>query len=180
MSKYTKYIAVKNHWLYKRAIRIVGRKRLDEWKDRLAAYWELNIEKVDEKQLLIALSRLYGKKEGKKILRMSRSEHTKRLVEGEEARLMWSFLIKLGKVVRDPDDFISTSGLNLEEHDYSKAIILHEGKEYNVDVDGMVAITGKIHVDHVDGSQSDMTIFSRWLSHPFWQYTFSSQHCPRA
>lgn len=165
-------------WLYKRAIRLFGKERLEEWKDQIAEYWERQLEQIDEKQLLKALSRMYGRKQGKQLLRTSRSEKTRNILRGEEHYLVGRFAKKLANITQGPEDRFTTRGLKLEEHPYSTATVLHEGHEYTVDVDGLICITGTVTAYHPDGSQTQANIFSRWITHPFWQYTHLAAHCP--
>lgn len=165
-------------WLYKRAIRLFGKERLEAWKDQIAAHWEQQLEKIDERQLLRALSRMYGRKQGKQLLRTSRSEKTQAILKGEEHYLIGRFARKLANITQGPQDRFATIGLKLEEHPYSTATVLHEGHEYTVDVDGLVCITGTVVAHHTDGSQTQARIFSRWITHPFWQYAHQTAHCP--
>ncbi len=167
-----------DHWLYKRTIRLFGRERLEQWKDQIAKYWEKQLEKIDEDQLLRALTRLYGRREGKKLLRLSRSEQTRRIVAQEEAYLIGRFAHKLASIAQDQSDRFSTNGLTLEEHDYSTATVIHEGQRYTVDVEGLIVITGTVTASHADGSESVVNVFSRWITHPFWQYAHLTAHCP--
>jgi len=68
--------------------------------------------------------------------------------------------------------------LKLEEHPYSEAAVLHEGTTYHHKLDGIICITGVITAHHSDGSQNVVTVFSRWISHPFWQYAHQTSEHP--
>ncbi len=54
-------------WLNEKVVRRFGKERLEQWKDRIAVYWEETIDGIDQEQLFRALARLYGKKEGRKL-----------------------------------------------------------------------------------------------------------------
>ena len=126
-----KLCRLKSQWLQERVLRLFGKERLEQWKDEIASYWERTIDGIDQAQLLRALARLYGKKEGKKLLRASRSDKVKAIVDGEGQSLINRLVAKVEGIVRGPDDRLETSGLKLEEHPYSEADVLHEGTTYH-------------------------------------------------
>jgi hypothetical protein len=160
-----------NLWLNEKVVRLFGKERLEQWKDRIAVYWEETIDGIDQEQLFHALARLYGKKEGRKLLRASRSDQVKAIVDGEGRWLVSQFVKKIEGVVRGPEDRLETAGLRLEEHPYSEADIVHEGTTTHYKVDGIICITGGVSVYHPDGTTHEVTVFSKWVSHPFWQYS---------
>jgi len=157
-------------WIFDRVHRLIGKARLEEWKDQIAAYWEDTIDGIDLGQLLQALVDLYGKKEARKLLRASRSDKVTAIVDGEARRVVNRLVAKVENVVRGPDDRLETTGLKLEEHPYSEATVIHEGNTYQCKVAGLICITGNIIAHHPDGSQTTLNVFSKWISHPFWQY----------
>ena len=162
---------LKNVWVYDRVVRLFGKERLEQWKDQIAEYWERTIDGINQKQLLRALVQLYGMKEGKKLLRGSRSDQVKAIINGEARRLVDSLVAKVDRIVEGQGDVLKASELTLEEHPYSEAVTIHEGVTTRHDVDGIICITGRITAHHEDGSTSAITVFSRWISHPFWQYS---------
>jgi hypothetical protein len=163
----------KDHpWLHERVVRLVGRKQLEKVEEQAAAYWEQAIDGIDQAQLTKALVRLFGKKEGKRLLRLGRSEKVKRMAGAEADALVRRLREKIAVVVAGPGDRLESSGLRLEEHPYSEAKTLHEGVEYYHKVDGLLCFTGVVTVHHEDGGTSVVNVFSRWVSHPFWQYSY--------
>jgi hypothetical protein len=119
---------------------------------------------------LRALTRLHGKKEGKKLLRASRSDKVKAVVDAEGRWLVNRLVRKVEVIVRGPEDRLEAAGLRLEEHPYSKAEVFHEGTTTRYRVDGIICITGTVTAHRPDGSKTAVTVFPRWISHPFWQY----------
>ena len=170
-------MATKNYipedWLHERVVRLVGPALLEEAEDRAAAFWEEAIDGIDQVQLKKALVRLFGKEEGENLLRAGRSERVKRMGKAEAIRLVNRLQEKIAEVIVGPGDRLETSGLKLEEHPYSEAETLHEGVEYSHKVDGLICLSGVVTVHHEDGGTSVVTVFSRWVSHPFWQYSFA-------
>lgn len=161
-------------WLHDRVMELIGRERLEEAEDQAAAFWEQAIDGIDQGQLKKALVRLFGKKDGEKLLREGRSEKVKRLARAEAYNLIARLEQKIGEVVEGPEDRLETAGLTLELHPYSEAKTLHEGVETFHRVDGLICFTGTITVHHEDGSRDVLSVFSRWVSHPFWQYSFAA------
>lgn len=159
-------------WLHERVLGLIGRKRLEKIEDQAAAYWEQAIDGINQAQLKKAMVRLFGKKDGERLLRESRSEKVKQLAKAEARSLVSRLEEKIAEVVEGPDDRLETSGLTLEEHPYSEAKTLHEGVETFHKVDGLICLSGAITVHHGDGSHSVVKVFSRWVTHPFWQYSF--------
>ena len=165
-----KLAPLKRPWLPERVLRLIGKERLAEWEDQIADFWEREIDGIDQAQLLRALALLYGQAEAKELLRASRSDKVKAVVDGERRRLVHRLVEKVESGVRGPGDRLVAEGLKLEDRPYSEAEVLHEGTTYYHEVDGLICITGVITAHHPDGSASVVTVFPRWISHPFWQY----------
>ncbi len=153
-----------------RVLRLIGKARLEAWRDRLAAYWSRTVDHIDEEQLLLALTNLFGKKEGRRLLRTTRSEQVQALTKGDEDRLVSRLVDKVRQIVKGPGDRLEAADLILEEHDYSEADVTHEGRTYHHDVEGIMCITGVITARHPDSTTTTITLFAKWISHPFWQY----------
>lgn len=157
-------------WVHKQANKLCN-PYLPDWRERVTAYWEQQIDGIDSKQLLRALTALYGKEEAAELADKTRSDKVKTLVDGTMKSVVGRFAQKVNQIVHGPDDLLKTTGLTLEEHPYSEATVLHEGRTHEYTVDGLVCITGTVSVLHADSGESDLTIFSKWVSHPFWQYS---------
>jgi hypothetical protein len=161
--------------LEKRLVReAIGSDRWDDWRDEIAAYWEQEIEGINETQLKEALVRMYGERDGKQLLCASRSEQVQRLADAESLHVLRSFALKVRRHVKGPGDRFEGWDLKLEQHAYSEAEVIHEGRTTRCLVDGLVCISGEVVVRHPDGKAERLAVFSRWISHPFWQYGYRS------
>jgi hypothetical protein len=168
----------KRPWLQDCVLWLIGKERLERWKDQIAEYWERAIDGIDQGKLLRVLTRLYGKKEGKNLLRASRSDKVKAIVDAEAGWLVNRLVGKVEKIVRGPEDRLEATDLRLKEHPYSEAEVIHEGTTTRYDVDGIICITGTVTAHHPGGSKSAVTVFPRWISHPFWQYAHRTSELP--
>ena len=119
------------------------------------------------------MTNLFGKEEGEKLLRLGRSKQVKRMAKAEVRRLVRRFEEKVAEIVQGPEDRLEATSLKLEEHPYSEAVTLHEGNETFHKVDGLICFTGRVTAYHKAGTETTVSIFARWISHPFWQYSFS-------
>lgn len=162
-----------HEWLHGRVVGLIGRQPLVKAEDRAAAFWEMTLDGIDEARLKKALTKLFGKEEGEMLLRLGRSKQVKVIAKAEVERMVCRFEQKVAEVVRGPEDRLEATSLELEEHPYSEAVTLHEGTETFHKVDGLICFTGRVTAYRTDGSRNTVTIFARWISHPFWQYSFS-------
>lgn len=162
-----------HEWLHGRVVGLIGRQLLVKAEDRAAAFWEMAIDGIDEARLKKALTNLFGKAEGEKLLRLGRSKQVKQMAKAEVRRLVRRFEEKVAEIVQGPEDRLEATCLELEEHPYSEAVTLHEGNETFHKVDGLICFTGRVTAYHKAGTETTVSIFARWISHPFWQYSFS-------
>ena len=72
-----------HEWLHGRVVGLIGRQLLQKAEDRAAAFWEMAIDGIDEARLKKALTNLFGKEEGEKLLRLGRSKQVKQMAKAE-------------------------------------------------------------------------------------------------
>jgi hypothetical protein len=159
-------------WVQEQAERLCD-PYLSDWRERVEAYWEREIDGIDSKELLKALTACgFGKEEAKALATKGRPDKVETLANGTLQSMVRRFAEKIDKIVCRPDDCLRATGLTLEEHPPSEATVLHEGATDEHTIAGLVCITGTVWVHPADGGDSrHVKIFSKFVTHPFWQYS---------
>ena len=85
-------------WIEETVRKQIGRTPLDDWKDRIARYWSVQIDQIDEAQLYKVLKEWYGAKEAKLLLRKGRSERLQAVIAGQVKSFLTRFCEKISNL----------------------------------------------------------------------------------
>ena len=145
-------------------VKMIGAAKWAGWCSDISFWWEEEYEAITPEEIQEALVRIYGKKTAKVFNKLSPKAQLEKLIEGECTWVLREFVYKLYQYIRGATKL--SSNLELEIHDYSIATVEHEGTVESYKIPGLVCITGSVTVDGNLG----VNVFSKWVSHPFWQY----------
>ena len=158
-------------WIEETVRKQIGRTCLEDWKDRIARYWSVQIDQIDEEQLFKVLKEWYGAKEAKLLLRKGRSGRLQAVIAGQVKSFITRFSEKVANCVGKGDTF-QCYDLDLIEKPYSTCTVMWEddpNNKYKVPVAGMIAVVGNVLVRHPGGTGTLCPVWPRWISHSFWQ-----------
>lgn len=137
--------------------------QLEQWKDEVAAWWGKEKLRYDIKRTMSLFQQWFGtsKQEAIELEFKSREEPDK---------FMEYFLDSIIERYRDklhdkPIARLENVTLSFQEGAF--ATVLFQGKNYRHDVPGHAGIVGQVY--YQDGTRQ--TVFQRFISHPFWQYS---------
>lgn len=145
--------------------------QLEQWKDELAAWWDVETVRYDHKKVVELFRKWLGvsKKEAIQMEFNSREEPEK-FIEQFLNLIVVNFRSKFHKKKR-------VARLDVEmsfQHGAFAAIEFPagSGEIQNHDVDGHVGIVGTVF--YKDGTTQ--TVYQRFITHPFWQYSHRSSN----
>lgn len=145
--------------------------QLERWKDELAAWWGKENLRYDHKKMVVLFRNWFGvsKKEAIQMEFNSREEPEK-FIEQFLNLIVIDFKNKFHSKKR-----VSRFDVEMSFQYGAFAAIefpVGSGQVHKHDVDGHVGIVGKVF--YKDGTTQ--TIFQRFVSHPFWQYSHRSSN----
>lgn len=141
-------------------------KELEQWKDELAAWWGHERLRYDHKKVVVMFRKCFGvsKKEAIQMEFNSREDPAK-FIEQFLNFIVIDFKSKLDKI-----SLISRLDVKMTCQQGAFAAIefpAGSGQVHEHDVDGHVGIVGKVFYE----DETTQTVFQRFISHPFWQYS---------
>jgi hypothetical protein len=140
--------------------------QLEDWKDQIAEWWGKEHLRYDHKQVVELFRKWFGAtKEDAIEMEFNSRENSEKFIEGVLDRLVDKFEAKLrkGKRVARLDVSMSFKYGAFATTEFP----VGSGQVYRHLVPGHAGIVGK--VTYRDGSIQ--TVFQRFISHPFWQYS---------
>lgn len=147
--------------------------QLEEWKDQIAEWWGKEKLRYDQKRTIELFRNWFGvnKKEAIEMEFNSR-EDPEKFIEHTLDSLVIAFKSKFHKNKR-------VARLEVKMSFQYGAFATTEfpagsGKEFQHDVPGHAGIVGQVY--YRDGSKQ--TVFQRFISHPFWQYSHKTTQPP--
>jgi hypothetical protein len=153
------------------AKKLISTEQLEQWKDELAAWWDVETLRYDHKKMVVMFRNCFGvsKKEAIQMEFNSREEPEK-FIEQFLNLIVVNFRSKFHKKKR-------VARLDVEMSFQHGAFAEIEfpagtGQIHKHDVDGHVGIVGTVF--YKDGTTQ--TVFQRFVSHPFWQYSHRSSN----
>jgi hypothetical protein len=145
--------------------------QLEQWKDELAAWWGKESLRYDHKKVVELFRNYFGVTKKKAIqMEYNSREEPEKFIEQFLNFVVIDFRKKLQK-----DKLIVRLDVKMTfQHGAFAAIEfpVGSGQMQKHDVDGHVGIVGKVF--YKDGTTQ--TIFQRFVSHPFWQYSHRSSN----
>jgi hypothetical protein len=145
--------------------------QLEQWKDELATWWGKETLRYDHKKTVEFFRDWFGVTKKEAIQMEFNSREKPKMFIGLLLDLIVSeFERKLhsGKQVSRIDVLMSFQHGAFAAMEFP----IGSGKVHKHDVDGHVGIVGTVHYE--DGTRQ--TIFQRFVSHPFWQYSHRSSN----
>ena len=143
--------------------------QLEQWKDEVAEWWGAEKVRYDHKKTVSLFQQWFGvgKKEAVKMEFNSREEPQK-FIEHFLEQIIADFKEKLHEKP------LARIDIELSFQTGAQATVLFQGHEFKHDVPGHAALVGKVH--YQDGTMQ--SVFQRFISHPFWQYSHISSGTP--
>ncbi len=155
------------------AMKMFSTEQLEDWKDQIAEWWGKEHLRYDHKQVVELFQKWFGvtKKDAIEMEFNSR-EDSEKFIEGFLNHLVNDFRAKLherGRVAR-----IDVS-MSFQDGAFATTEFpAGSGQEFQHDVPGHAGIVGQVY--YRDGSIQ--TVFQRFISHPFWQYSHRTGQPP--
>jgi len=152
--------------------KLFSTEQLEQWKDEIAAWWGKEKLRYDHKRI-VELFRNWFKVSKDEAIEMefNSREDPEKFIEQFLDSLVTDFKKKLHKrqVVRiDVKMSFQFGAFATTEFPAGS------GREYQHDVPGHAGIVGQVY--YRDGSKQ--TMFQRFISHPFWQYSHQTAQPP--
>lgn len=146
--------------------KLFSTEQLEKWKDQIAEWWGKETLRYDHKRTVELFRKWFGvsKKEAIEMEFNSR-EDPEKFIEHFLNSLVSDFKAKLHENKR-------VARLDVKMSFQHGAFATTEfpagsGRKFRHDVPGHAGIVGQVH--YRDGSKQ--TVFQRFISHPFWQYS---------
>ena len=153
------------------AKKLISTGQLEQWKDELASWWGKERLRYDQKKMVVLFRNWLGvsKKEAIQMEFNSREEPDK-FMEVFLNLLVLEFMNKFHKHSR-----VSRVDVQMSFQHGAFAEIefpAGSGQIHNHDVDGHVCIVGTVFYNY----GTTQTVFQRFISHTFWQYSHRSSN----
>lgn len=144
--------------------------QLEHWKDEIAEWWGVEKVRYDHKKTVALFQQWFGvgKKEAVRMEFNSRDK-PEQFIEDFLDHVIAVFKSKLHK-----KRALARIDIDLSFQTGAHATVLFQGQEYKHDVPGHAGLVGKVH--YQDGTVQ--SVFQRFISHPFWQYSHISSGTP--
>ena len=141
--------------------------QLEQWKDEVAEWWGAERLRYDHKQT-VSLFQQWFKVSKEKAVQMEffSRDDADTFIEKFLNWIIADFKKKLHDI-----PIARLERIKLSFQSGAEATVLFQGQEYKHDVPGHAGIVGQVH--YQDGTRQ--TIFQRFISHPFWQYSHQTR-----
>jgi hypothetical protein len=141
--------------------------QLEQWKDEVAEWWGAERIRYDHKQTVSLFRQWFrvSKKEAVEMEFNSRDE-PERFIEYFLNSIIADFKKKLHDI-----PIARIESIKLSFQSGAEATVLFQGRKHKHHVPGHAGIVGQVH--YQDGTRQ--TIFQRFVSHPFWQYSHQTR-----
>ena len=140
--------------------------QLEKWKDEVAAWWGVEHLRYDHKKTVSLFQQWFGVKKKEAVaMEFNSRDDPDKFIEYFLGRIITVFE---GKLHDKP--VARLANVNLSFQTGADATVLFRGQEYRHDVPGHAGIVGRVH--YQDGTTQ--TLFQRFISHPFWQYSHTT------
>jgi hypothetical protein len=140
--------------------------QLEDWKDQIAEWWGREKLRYDHKQVVELFQRWFGVTKNEAIeMEYNSREESEKFIEHFRNSLVSAFKAKLHERLR-----VARLDVSMAFQDGAFATTefpAGSGREFQHDVPGHAGIVGQVY--YRDGSIQ--TVFQRFISHPFWQYS---------
>ena len=150
---------------------LISTEQLEQWKDELAAWWSVESIRYDHKRVISIFKKRFGVSEKHAIqMEFNSREDSEKFIEQYLNLLVKEFKNKIGENTQ-----VSKLDVKMSFQYGAFAAIefpAGSGQMHNHDVDGHVGIVGKVY--YTNGTAT--TVFQKFISHPFWQYSHKSSN----
>lgn len=148
------------------AKKMFSTEQLEDWKDQIAEWWGRENLRYDHKQVVELFRKWFGVSKQDAIeMEFNSREDSEKFIEDFLDWLVSNFKSKLHKGSR-----VARLDVSMSFQDGAFATTefpAGSGQEFKHDVPGHAGIVGQVY--YRDGSIQ--TVFQRFISHPFWQYS---------